>query len=66
MSLRNIDRLKTLIDNMLDISKIEKGKLEILKKNVDMREIIKEVISDFSQKIEKKGLEIKSALPPQP
>lgn len=66
MSLRNIDRLKELIDIMLDISKIEKGKLEILKKNVDMGGIIKEVISDFSQKIEKKGLEIKSVLPPQP
>ncbi len=66
MLLRNIHRLKTLIDNMLDISKIEKGKLEILKKNVDIREIINEVLSDFSQRIEKKGLEIKSDLPPQP
>ncbi len=66
MSLRNINRLKNLIDNMLDISKIEKGKLEILKKNVDIGEIIKEVISDFSQKMESKGLGIKSDLPPHP
>lgn len=65
MSLRNINRLKTLIDNMLDISKIEKGKLEIIKKNFEMKEVIKEVISDFSQNINKKGLEIRSALPPQ-
>ncbi len=63
MSLRNINRLKALIDNMLDISKIEKGKLEIVKKNVDLKEIIEEVISDFSQRIEKKGLNIKSNLP---
>jgi len=66
MSLRNTHRLKTLIDNMLDIAKIEKGKLEILKKNVDIGEIINEVLSDFSQRIEKKDLEIKSDLPPQP
>jgi len=66
MSLRNIDRLKSLIDNMLDISKIEKGKLEIFKKKVDLREIIKEVISDFSIRVEKKGLTITSDLPPSP
>ncbi len=66
MSLRNIRRLKALIDNMLDISKIEKGKLEILKKNVDIGEIIREVLSDFLQRIERKGLEIKSDVPPQP
>jgi len=66
MSLRNINRLKGLIDNMLDIGKIEKGKLEILKKNVDIVGIIKEVVSDFSHRIKGKGLEIKTDLPPQP
>ncbi len=65
MSLRNIHRLKALIDNMLDITKIEKGKLEIFKKNIDLGEIIKEVMSDFSHKIEQKGLSISSDLPPQ-
>jgi len=66
MSLRNISRLKTLIDIMLDISKIEKGKLELLKKNIDIGDVVKEVISDFLQKIQNKGLEIKSYLPAQP
>jgi signal transduction histidine kinase len=65
MSLRNINRLKTLIDNMLDISKIEKGKMDVFKKNVDIGEIIREVISDFSQKITNKGLNFKSHLPAQ-
>ena len=65
MSLRNIHRLKTLIENMLDISKIEQGKLEIIKTNVDVGQIIKEAISDFSQKIERKGIEIKLGLPSQ-
>jgi len=63
MSLRNIDRLRGLVDNMLDISKIEIGKLEIIKKKVDIVDIVKEVISDFSQKSEKKGIQIKSDLP---
>ena len=63
MSLRNIERLRNLIDNMLDIGKIEKGHLEIIKKPFDIRVVIKDVISDFAQKIEAKGLRILSDLP---
>lgn len=65
MSLRNIDRLKTLIDNMLDISKIEQGKLVIHETKFDIKDIITEVISDFSQKVEGKGLIIRHKLPAQ-
>lgn len=66
MSLRNIDRLKALIDNILDISKIKRGKFDLIKKNIDLGTIINEVASDFSQKIEKKGLAIKVDLQSQP
>ena len=66
MSLRNIDRLRTLIDDMLDISKIRKGKFVLIKKKVDIGAIINEVVSDFSQKIRKKGLDIIVDLQSQP
>jgi signal transduction histidine kinase len=66
MSLRNIIRLRALIDNMLDISKIKKGKFNLIKKKIDLGSIINEVASDFSQKIEKKGLTIKVNLRSQP
>ena len=66
MSLRNIASLKSLIDNMLDISKIKKGKLQLFKKNIDLGTIIKEVVSDFSQKMEQKGLTVEIDLPSQP
>jgi signal transduction histidine kinase len=66
MSLKNIDRLKALIDNMLDISKIKKGKFDLNKKNIDIGTIINEVVFDFTQKIKDKGLEIKVDLQAQP
>jgi len=66
MSLRNIECLKALIDNMLDLSRIKKGKFELVKKNMDLGAVIKEVAFDFSQKIEKKGLGIKINIPSQP
>jgi signal transduction histidine kinase len=59
MSLKNTESLKTLVDNMLDISKIKKGKLELFKKHIDLGAIIKEVVFDFSPKARQKGLEIK-------
>ena len=66
MSLRNIDSLKKLIDNMLDLSKIKKGKYELYKRKIDLGGIIKEVVSDFSAKMEQKGLTVKLDLPPEP
>ena len=66
MSLRNIDRLKAMIDNILDISKIEGGRLKLSKKTFDMNTLIKEIISDFKQKAESKGLQLLSVLPSSP
>jgi signal transduction histidine kinase len=66
MSLNNIASLKRLIDNMLDLAKIKKGKLELFKEKIDLSALIKEIAFDFSQKIKEKGLEIKIDLPPQP
>jgi len=66
MSLKNIESLKKLVDNMLDISKIKRGKFELIKKNIDLGAIIKEVVFSFSQKVEQKGLEIKVDLHSEP
>ncbi len=59
-SLMNIDRLKKIIEDLLDISKIEKGKLEVFKENVDMVELIEDVVANFTIKAQNKGLEIKA------
>lgn len=58
MSLKNIDRLKNMIDNLLDIAKIEKGKMEIFKENVNMVELIEEVVAQFLPRAQAKGLKL--------
>lgn len=60
----NIDRLARIINSLLDISKIESGKVELKKKSVDLRALIKNVVSLFETKAREKGLEIKADLPP--
>jgi len=57
-SLTNIDRLRKIIDDLLDISKIENGKLEIYRVNVNMVELTHELAANFSIKAENKGIKI--------
>ncbi|TAM37525.1 PAS domain S-box protein [bacterium] len=59
----NIDRLARIINSLLDISKIESGKVELKKKSVDLRVLIKNVVSLFEARAREKGLEIKVSLP---
>ena len=65
---RNARHLLQLINDVLDISKIEAGKIEIAPKEVDLREIIDSVIPSFEPMINQKGLElsmeIDETLPP--
>ena len=48
--------LLSLINDILDLSKIEAGRLELQYTNVELRSIFKEVKSIFTIKIEEKGL----------
>jgi PAS domain S-box-containing protein len=48
--------LISLINNILDISKIEAGKIEIKKEPVSIKNIFKRIEKDFQQKIENRNL----------
>lgn len=55
----NIDRLSRIINNLLDISKIEAGKVELKKELINIVELVKHVISSFEPKVNSKGLELR-------
>ncbi len=59
----NIDRLARIIDDLLDISKIEAGKVELKRELVSMTEIMQRIVSAFEKKAEGRGLKIKLRLP---
>ncbi len=50
--------LVSLINHILDLSKIEAGKLELDKAPLDLRVILEEIIEMFAEKSEGKGLEL--------
>jgi signal transduction histidine kinase len=61
----SIDRLARLITGLLDISKIEAGKIEIRKSLISMTNLAKHVIAFFELKAKEKGLDLRLHAPEQ-
>ncbi len=60
----NTDALVALVNDLLDISKIEAGKIDLEIKPISMEAVIQELIAFHRQAIESKGLRIDLNLPP--
>lgn len=63
VSLADIDRLKRIIDNLLDIAKIEAGKVELKREPIDLKEVMKNTQDVFQSRATQKGLGLKLDLP---
>jgi signal transduction histidine kinase len=61
---RNIDRLGRLIADLLDISRIEAGKIQLSKQPVDLAFIIGETLQLFQETTKANGLILKSSVAP--
>ena len=59
----NIKRLKGIIDDLLDISRIESGKLKLHYSLVSLNDVLKEGADFFKKSAAKKGINLKYALP---
>ena len=65
MVLQNSDRLSRIIEELLDVSKLEAGKVRISRKLCDITEVAREVIANFKMIVKQKNLEILSDFVPQ-
>ncbi len=59
MSLGSIDRITRIVGSLLDISKIESGKVVLRREVIDVTGLARGVIGDFLIYAQKKGLELK-------
>lgn|GEM_PF-1119457 len=59
MAMTDIDRLGRIINNLLDISKIEAGKVELKRGYINLTEIADSVVSTFSARAKGAGLLLK-------
>lgn len=58
------DNLLALINDILDLSKVESGKMELVEDTYDLREVLKDVITMVSLKAADKGLELNMEVSP--
>jgi PAS domain S-box-containing protein len=56
--IRSGENLTEVINNVLDLSKIESGKMEILKETFDLKVVIKSLIAIYKHQAMEKGLEL--------
>lgn len=56
---KNIDRLDQIIMNMLDISRIEAGRITLKKQWFDLADLVKQVAGSFEARIKEKNLEFR-------
>lgn len=63
---RNIDRLVRIINNLLDISKIEAGKLEMSRRTCDVSDVIRQAVSSFSARAGDRRLKLEAGMPDCP
>lgn len=64
MASHNVDRLARIVDNFLDVSKMEAGKMDLQLDKVNLGEIIEGTISTFALDAEKKSIQIRKEIRP--
>ncbi|MGD0551523.1 MAG: chemotaxis protein CheB [Sedimentisphaerales bacterium] len=65
-AMNNLGRLTRIVDALLDMSKIESGKIELHKEDIDIRELIEETVGECRLRAEEKGIHIGFRVPEQP
>jgi PAS domain S-box-containing protein len=60
---KNIDRLARIINNLLDMSKIESGKMELKKEVIDMGDLVEQIAFSFQVFASEKNIDIRSDVP---
>lgn len=59
----NIDRLARIINDLLDVSKMEAGRMEITREAVDLAEIVSQAVANLNPLAKKKDLYLNTELP---
>ena len=65
IALRNIERLSRLINDLLDVSKIEAGNMELRVESVNLADLVRQVGDTFRPLVHERGLELRMSVQPE-
>lgn len=63
---RNVERLRRLTDDLLDVQRIESGKLKLSREPLDMRGVVEEVVREMLPFVEQKKHRLRVKIPDRP
>jgi signal transduction histidine kinase len=66
MTLRNIDRLKRLVSDLLDVSRADCGQLNLHLQQIDAAAVVQEAVAGHGRTARDKGLQLECRLPEKP
>lgn len=55
---RNVDKLELLVNDILDVYKLDIGKMSITKETVNIADLVSQTISDLRSLLDEKGIEV--------
>jgi two-component system phosphate regulon sensor histidine kinase PhoR len=61
---RNAVRLQSLVEDMLELSKLESNEFKLKRERVELQRVVPIVLALFRERAEKKGVRLSSELPP--
>jgi CheY-like chemotaxis protein len=64
MMQRQLNHLVRLVDDLLDASRISRGKLELRKERVDLLALVRDTVAGFRAAVDGAGLQLELSLPP--
>jgi PAS domain S-box-containing protein len=66
MAVNNLNRLARIVDSLLNISKIESGKIELYRTDADISRLIAETVIEYSPLAEERHINLSCQLPVHP
>jgi len=64
--LRQLSRMSTLVDDLLDASRIANGRLQLQRERLDLRDVVNDAIKAMTPELEARHHQLTVALPDQP
>src|SRR5690606_38415870 len=58
--------LRRLADDLMDVSRLELGKVDLVRERADLRELLQSATEDFADAARQKGIQLEAILPPAP
>jgi CheY-like chemotaxis protein/two-component sensor histidine kinase len=63
---RQTEHLARLVDDLLDVTRVSRGKIELRRVRLDLRDVVRRTLDDHRDQLDGRSIALEVALPPEP